>query len=502
MKKTVIKSILFLFVITTVNSCLDYEDLRENPNDPISVPPSLLFTELTPGTTNSFTDAYINYQYHLWSSTDGVSSVNMRSGFGGGFSYGSIRNINKMIEEADAAGAEEYKILAKFYTARAYIEMTRRMGDVPLTEAMMGVDNPRPKYDSSKSVYIQALNWLDEASLELGTFIAANPGYVLEGDVYYNGNLIKWHKLLNSYTLRILISLSKKENDAEVNVKGRFNTIISNPDKYPIMTSLEDNAQLAFANEEGFKQTYQPDNGVYQAGVVYASTYIDLLKSYNDPRLFIVADPTQLAIDANPGDLAGVKSDPDSYDGANPTIDPSDNITRSLNGELSRPNQEKYWNYVGQPGVFLSYWEQELTIAEAAHRGWISNNAKDYYDNGVRASMEWYGAEEDAIVTYLGASVSQYITGSAGLTRILEQKYLAFAENSGTESFFNMRRSGIPSLPYSSFNIPASDPGIPVRWSYPGSELSDNEANYKAALTRQFGVESDDVDFLIWELKN
>ncbi len=501
MKKILIKSIIFLFAICTVNSCLDYEDLRENPNDPNSVPPSLLFTNLTPSTTNSFTDTYINYQYHLWASTDGISSVNMRSGFGGGFSYGSIRNINKMIEEADVANAEEYKILAKFYTARAYIEMTRRMGDVPLTEAMMGVDNPRPKYDSSKSVYIQALNWLDEASQELGTFITANPGYVLVGDVYYNGDLQKWHKLINSYTLRILISLSKKENDTEVNVKGRFSNIVNNPDRYPLMTSLSDNAQLDFANEEGFKQTYQPDNGVYQASVVYATTYIDMLKSYNDPRLFIVADPTQAAIDANPGNPAAVKADPNSYEGADSTADPSDNITRALDGEISKPNQEKYWNYVGQPGVFFSYWEQEFTIAEAAHRGWISNNAKDHYDNAVRASMEWYGAEEDAITAYLGASVSEYITGDPGLTRILEQKYIAFAENSGTESFFNMRRSGIPSLPFSSFNIPASDPGIPVRWTYPGSELSDNEVNYKAALVAQFGAETDDVDDLIWELK-
>ncbi|MDX1365548.1 MAG: SusD/RagB family nutrient-binding outer membrane lipoprotein, partial [Arenibacter latericius] len=494
MKNIIIKSILFILIIGSATSCLDYEDLRENPNNPNSVPPSLLFTQLTPGTTNSFTDTYINYHYHLWASIDGISFVNMRSGLSGGFSYGSIRNIYKMMDEADKAGAPEYSILAKFYMARAYIEMTRRMGDIPLTEAMMGVENPRPKYDTSKSVYIQALNWLDEASLELGSFISENPGHVLEGDAYYKGDLIKWHKLINSYTLRILISLSKKENDTEVNIKGRFSNIINNPDKYPLMTSLADNAQLNFSNEDGFKQTYQPDNGSYQASVVYASTYIDMLKSYNDPRLFIIADPTQAAMNASTGDPATVKSDPNSYEGADPTIDPSDNITRSLAGELSKPNQEKYWNYVGQPGVFLSYWEQEFTIAEAAHRGWISNSAQEHYNNAVTASMEWYGAETDDIATYLAASVSQYTTGDLGLKRILEQKYLAFAENSGTESFFNMRRTGIPSLPYSEFNIPASDPGIPVRWTYPSSELSDNEANLKAALVRQFGAETDDID--------
>ncbi len=502
MKNILIKTVLFLFLMGSVVSCLDYDELRENPNDPNSVPPSLLFTSLTPGVTTSFTDAYIRMQYHIWVPTDGTTNVNFRSGFGGGFSYGSIRNINKMIEEAEASNAPVYKIFAKFFTGRLYIEMTRRMGDIPLTEAMKGIENPRPKYDTSKSVYIQSLNWLNEASQELNEYIANNPAAIIDGDVYYNGDLKKWQKLINSYTLRVLISLSKKENDTDVNVKGRFNEIISNTSKYPLLSSLADNAQLDYKNEDNFKQSYNPDNAVYKVSVVYASTYINLLKGYNDPRVFEVSDPTQAAIAANLSDLPGVIASFDSYNGADPTIDPSDNVTKNLAGELSKPNDKRYWNFVGQPGIFLGYAEQEFTIAEAAHRGWISNNPKTHYDNAVRASMEFYGVKEAAINTYLSAISSGYMTGNDGLTRLLEQKYIAFAENTGVESFFNFRRTGVPNLTYSSFNIPNSEPGYPKRWSYPGSETSDNEINYKAALVRQFGAETDDVDDLIWELKN
>ncbi|MET2983699.1 SusD/RagB family nutrient-binding outer membrane lipoprotein [Aureibaculum conchae] len=502
MKNIIIKSVLLLFLTGSISSCLDYDDLRENPNDPTTVPPSLIFTDLTPGVTTSFTDSYIRMQYHLWTPTDGTSTVSFRSGFGGGFGYGTIRNINKMIEEAEASNAPIYKILAKFYTARTYVEMTRRMGDVPLTEANQGAEIPRPKYDTSKSVYIQSLNWLDEANKELGDFIDANPGFFLDGDVYFNGDLKQWQKLINSYTLRVLISLHKKADDADVNVKGRFNAIVSDPDTYPILTSLTDNAQLEYRNEDNFKQTYNPDNAVYRPSVNYVKTYIDMLKNYQDPRLFAVADPTQAAIDADPGNEAGVRANFDSYNGADATIAPADNVTGNLNGEFSKPNEEKYWNFVGQPGVLLSYWEQEFTIAEAAHRGWISNDAKTHYDNAITASMEWYGVAGSDITAYLTNANSEYITGAAGLTRILEQKYIAFAENSGTESFFNFRRTGVPDLPFSGFNVGDQDPGYPVRWSYPGSELSDNEENYKAALISQFGVESDDIDFLIWELKD
>lgn len=343
---------------------------------------------------------------------------------------------------------------------------------------------------------------MDEANKELGDFIDANPGYFLEGDVYFNGNLKQWQRLINSYTLRILISLHKKADDTDVNLKARFNAIVSDPDTYPILTSLADNAQLEYRNEEGFKQTYNPDNATYRPSVNYANTYIDMLKNYQDPRLFIVADPTEAAIDANQGNEAGVRASFDSYNGADATANPSDNATGNINGEFSKPNEEKYWNFVGQPGVLISYWEQEFTIAEAAYRGWISNDAKTHYDNGVTASMEWYGVASDDIATYLANENSKYVTGAAGLIRILEQKYLAFAENSDPEAFFNFRRTGIPNLPFSGFNIGDQDPGYPVRWSYPDSEFSDNEANYKTALISQFGEESDDIDFLIWELKD
>lgn len=495
------KLLLLVFVTSSLHGCLDYDELRENPNSPLSVPPSLLFADLTPGVTSSFTDTYMRMQYHIWVSTDSEYFVNFRSGFGGSFGgYSALRDVQAMNTAADDNNAPIYKIMGKFYAARTYIEMTRRMGDIPFSQSLQGEQVPRPSYDTQKQVYIGALDMLDEASVELGQFISNDPSYSIAGDLYYNGALMNWHKLINAYTLRILISLSKKANDSELNIKGRFANIINNPSQYPLFESIADNAQLDYSNNDGFRQTYNPDVAVYRQSVNYASTYIEMLKGYSDPRTFLLADPTQSALDANP-DEAAVRADLNNYAGADPTIAPAENITLRLEGHFSPPNEEKYWNYVGQPGVWLSYWEQEFCIAEAAHRGWISVNAKDHYDNGVRGSMEWYGVAAEDIDSYLSASASQYITGDSGLTRLLEQKYLAFAENSGDESFFNFRRTNVPDLPYSDFNV-GSDPGYPNRWTYPGSENSDNTTNYLAALNRQFGVESDDIDFLIWELED
>ena len=497
MKKIIFKSILLITLATLLHGCMDFDELRLNPNNPNSVPPSLLFTSVTPTPISSFSVDYIYAPYHLWSATDGAASVNYRFG-SGSFNYGTLRNIDKMAEEAAAANAPVYVIMAKFLRAFQYIEMTKRLGDVPLSEAMQGAEIPQPKYDPQKSVYIQCLNWLDEANAELGAFINANPGERIIGDVYYGGDLRKWQKAVNTYTIRVLISLSNKADEADLNVKGRFASIINNPTQYPVMDGLVDNMQITHRDEDGFRGAYNPNSAVYRASVVLVDTYVDLLKAYQDPRLQKIADPTPNALAANPANEAAVRADFNAYAGADISASGAINVSRKLNGELSLPNEQRYWNFTGQPSILMGYAEQELNIAEAANRGWIATDPHTHYDNGVKASMEFYGVDAAAIDDYL-ANKSPYLPGNAGLTRIHEQMYLALAENSGWESFFMTRRTGVPAYKFSTEN---NVDRIPVRWAYPTAEDTDNQENYRAALRSQFGDEVDDRDQVMWLLKD
>lgn len=492
--KAIIKIGYLLLLMCTVSSCLKYDDLRENPNNPTTVPPSLLFTGALPGSESSFSDLYRNSQYHNFVAADlGVSPpVNYRYG-SSSFSYSTLSNIDKMVKEAEASNSPAYIILAKFLRAYYYIGMSRDMGDIPLTAAMKGAELPRPKYDSQKSVYIQCLKWLDEANLELGDFIAQNPGISVDGDVYFGGNLKKWQKVINAFAIRVLISLSKKETDADVNVKGRFQTIIQNPSKYPLLTGISDNMQLTHRDEDGFRGAYNPAAQIVVEGIIYADTYIDMLKAYQDPRLREVADPTPKALAANP-DEAAVRADFASYAGSDISVGLQVNNAKKSNGEFSTPNKARFLNFTGQPSILIGYAEQELNIAEAAHLGWITEDAKTHYDNGVIASMSFYDA---VIGDYLTAK-APYLTGTAGLKRIHEQMYLALAENSGWESFFMTRRTGVPAYKFSSENNVTR---IPVRWAYPTAEDADNRENYRAALVAQFGAEIDDRDQIMWLIK-
>lgn len=498
MKKIVIKLTCLLFLAST-SGCLKYDELRENPNDPLSVAPSLLFTEALPTPESAFSGLYRDAQYHNAIAADlGVSPpVNYRYG-SARFSYDKLRTVDKMVEESEVIDATQYVIMANFLRAYYYIEMSRRMGDIPLSEAMIGAENPTPAYDTQKAVYIQCLNWLDQANDELGSFIAANPATSIDGDFYYGGDLKQWQKVINAFTIRVLITLSKKADDADINVKGRMSNIVSNPAKYPLFTSLADNMQIMHRDEDGFRGSYNPNAQITVESVVYADTYIDMLKMFQDPRLFKIAEPTPKALADNPDNEATVRMDFNSYAGSDISENLEVNGAKKAAGNFSQPNKSRFLNFAGQPSSLFGYVEQELNLAEAAHLGWIAESAEVRYGNGVGASMEFYDVAPMDITDYL-TTKAPYTSGEAGLDRIHQQMYLAFGENTGWEAWFLQRRTGLPEFKFSGINDVDQ---LPVRWAYPGSEDTDNNANYREALRRQFGEEVDDRDQIMWLIKD
>ena len=44
------------------------------------------------------------------------------------------------------------------------------MGDIPMNEALQGLDNLTPAYDSQKDIFKQAFDWLESANTDLAHF--------------------------------------------------------------------------------------------------------------------------------------------------------------------------------------------------------------------------------------------------------------------------------------------------------------------------------------------
>lgn len=430
-------------------------------------------------------------------------------------SYGIIRNANQLELQAINAYGETgnpYLPIVKFCKAYAYIWLTQRVGDIPMSEAGMGVENPTPKFDKQVDVYEQCLKLLEEANSELAA-IAGSSSTSLSGDIYYNGDLEAWRRAINAYQLRVLISLSKRADDTpDLRIKQRFTSIISNSSEFPLFESNSDNFEFKWV-----PVVNRPDvqfRSLYAVETTVASTILDITTSTEDPRTFVFATPA-------PAELEGGKNIDDftAYVGS-PQGTPQGTLFSNADvGMYSYPNYLRYLdgtidNYPENKRI-IDYSEMCFNIAEGIHRGWAAGSVEDWYNKGIEASLAFFGVEDGSELTIGGvvgdvygtvtADVSSFLNnpnlvyqgGDTGLKQILEQKYVAFWQTGSWEPYYNWRRTGFPV-----FDV---GPGtnaqgqIPLRWQYEPAEVQNNP-NASQAISEQFG--SDDIFAKMWLIED
>lgn len=508
--------LLGLVLIASLSGCeKSFSDLEQDPNRPVSAPASLVLKqiqfEMYNNTGRPFSDEMIwnqfycsNYNYYGTNEYDWTEMPNH---------FLTLKNVVKMEAEAKRAGAKDinpYAALGKFYKAFYYDQMSKRVGDLPLTEALKGTENFTPTYDSQKNIYVQILNWLDDSNSDLTKLIAAGENTVA-GDIYFGGDLKKWQKVVNAFQLRILTTLSEKVSDTDLNVKGRFAQIISNPTKYPLPTANSESLQFVCNNVN--KYPSNPDNFGFDATRQNMSkAYIERLTDRKDPRVFVTAEPAGASLKAGK-----LPSDFTAYIGASSGEDLADMSFKAgvdngtfAPGQYSFQSRSRYYtNYIGESVFLVGYPELCFNIAEGVHRGWATGNADEWYEKGIKASLDFYGIKEGtntftysknggrnaadfqtfnytfSLNDYLAQANVKYTADSKGLEQIITQKYLAFFMNSGMEGYFNWRRTGFPTF-YAGVGTGNSG-RIATRWQYPLTERTTNAVNYKKAIDNQFG---------------
>lgn len=496
---------LAIFILTvvglSVSACQDFNELAINPNAPTTAPASLVFNGICNDINGLYSSApwsdaskyaqywCVNYEYYGNQNYGWTNSA---------LTFGTLYNVQKMEEEAIKNGAKAvnpYAAIGKFMRAYLFTNMSLRVGDVPLSQTLQAQDAVfKPKYDSQKAVFQQSLKWLEEANDNLSTLINA-ADVSLSGDIYLNNDLRKWQKVVNTFRLRILVQLSKKETDTDLNIKKQFSDIISNPTKYPVLTGMSDNLQYSYNSIN--KYPTNPDNFGFDATRNnMAKTYVDILKDLKDARLFVTCEPTEVAIKAG-----RTAKDFDAYEGASTGQGLDVMSTKALKGEYSFINRKRYYaGYIAEPNILIGYVEMCFNNAEGINRGWATGNAEDWYNKGVTASIKFFGADDATITAYLAQTKVKYSgNNAAGLTQINLQKYIGFFQNSSWESFYNQRRTGIPTFLVGPANV--NSQRIPKRWQYPLSERTTNAENWTSALKNQFEGNTDNVNSDLWITK-
>jgi hypothetical protein len=506
-----------------------FEDYSVNPNQATKVPPGLLLIKqlndlstglggIEPwGSVSRYNQFHCrNYQYY---------GDNFYSFTGGPFGvYNSnLKNIDRMETEALNAGAtavNPYSAIAKFLKAYYYYNLSSLMGDVPMTEAIKGLDGQYvPKYDEQKNIFLQIIKWLDEANDDFAALSSSNDNSLSAAhDIFYGANYTRWRKLVNVFKLRVLIGLTKKSADTDLKIATRINDMMTNATKYPMFIDAGDNFKYTYNNDVNRYPTTPVAFGFDALRLNMAETYVKSCTERNDPRVLVTSEPAWKIVDDN----AYTPTDFRAFIGAPTGQDQNVMESNALTGRLSLINRYRYYRTnVGENFILIGYSEMCFNIAEAINRGYTVGNAENWYKQGIQSSLSFYGITDGTnsvnylrpgqslgswtaanftfnFNTYYNQATVIYEAGAPGLNKIILQKYLAFFQNSGWEAYYNFRRTGVPVF---SGGVGIGNNGVvPVRWTYPGAEQNINNANWKAAIDRQFGG-TDNLNGKMWILQ-
>lgn len=473
-------AVLSLLLVT---SCMnDLQELNRNPNQPEEVPTEYLlsyaqelmldqmyggFDNSRVGMTlaqywsqNQYTEES-RYQYRA-----GTLNTTWNSFYTGIYNLQEVIRLN---EESEALRSENQIAVARIMRAWAFQFLTDVFGDIPYTEALNAVEgNVSPAYTPQSEIYPDLLKELQEASAQIN-MEEETPGFG-GGDLIYGGDMTKWKKFANALILRVAIRMADRmEAQSLAAIEGAYQEAFQ---------SNEDNAMINYLASQPNTHPLYVDV-VVNGRVDYSSSnvLVDRLLELNDPRLPQYFEPAG----NSDGEFIGR---PFGQNSANANAQDVDDVSQ-LSERVLSPDF---------PGVLMDYAEVNFILAEAAARGAnVGGTAAEYYGDGIRASMNWWGVENDG-------QIDQYIAAhpynpADFRQSIGEQKWIALYMQ-GFQGWIEYRRldfDNILQMPVDGALININQ--VPVRRMYPPDEQTLNRTNYQEAVAR---IGADDLTTKVW----
>ena len=460
MLKKISYIILFAFLLTSCGDTLD--EINKNPNaTETPLAPYLLTGTLKQGAdlywgdVNNFNSSLLFVQH--WAKIQytepdryDVSNTSFTTLWNTGYAT-LITDLNTILNFPEAQANSNYKGIALTLRSWTFLLLTDAYGSIPYREAGQKVT---PAYNTQKEVYTGLLEDLKQAQSLLST-----TNGTVTGDLAYQGNILKWKKLVNSLRLRIALRIADRE------------PVLA---KQAAIEATSDAAGVISSNSEIFQFIYTSSPQQNPAAAWFetrddfriSKTLVDKLNEFSDPRLPVYA---QLPSDASVGKYVG---------GANGL---SNNDANSQGfAKTSKPGT--YFLTSASPAVIASYSETLFNLSEAVARGFIPGDAEQYYNSAITASLNQFGVTNaTTIANYLNQATVKYDATNYAKS-IGTQKWIAFF-GQGLDAFTEWRRLDYPVLTAGPATV--LDGQIPSRFFYPGTEQSLNGSSYQAAVAVQ-----------------
>ncbi len=476
MRKRLAHAALLIGLAWAVSACNTegLTEVNENPNAPTDVAAGLLFARsIQLGVQQTFGGAQFQSHTAIWpghwvelqypDEEQGQVRPARMDAYWSNYYAGALMDVQTVIDKGLESSTANIEAVGRIWKAWLFHQVTDLWGDVPYSEALQAADNSTPAYDTQSSIYAGILAELTAAQAML------SPGAdgFDEGDLIYDGDYEAWRRFANSLRMRLAMRLSEVDaTTAQAEFVAAYNA--------GGFQSSADDAWLQWASAPYENPIYE--NSLVRDDHGVSATMIDTLKSLNDPRLELYAEPAE-----SDGEYRGHENGHDDLP-----------VGQSL-AWFSRPGNHWRFDGAATPTAIMTYSELLFLEAEAAERGWIAGSAATLYTEAITENMALYADAPNApTAAEITAYLAQPEVAYAGLTSIYIQKWIGLWMN-GCEAWAEWRRTDVPDL------VEGPDlliSRIPVRFSYPDTEQSLNAANLDAAVTRQGG--GLDLVTLVW----
>ena len=480
---------LIVFITVAMAGCdKDFEAINTNPNNPEVVNPELLMVNIIRGTVSNlvgdgFSSGNVLMQYMTQLREPGIDRYSVGSTSTWDNGYANLRNVQVLYNIAEQRGLDNYKAISKIMRALIFSRMTDCYGNLPYSEALQGKSGTDggspvylPRFDAQQDVYDGMINELKEAN---GLLAASKE--LIKSDILFNGDVMKWKRFANTLRMRLLLRRSNK-----VNPSADMREMLASPATYPLMEAVSDNAALKYDIAPNLFPLAGSRSGDIQY-VCLSKTFADTLNALQDPRLPLFFQPTSASVTAGSPKYAGVlNGQPDaSLSGA--LIPTSSQIGLIYYKDIQVP--------VPAQGLIMLVSELKFILAESVVKGYITGDAKKYYEDGIKASMDYYksvsGVNISATPAYLSQPSVAYDANKA-LALIGTQRWIALFYNDW-QAWHEWKRTGFPVLTPSKTNFNGGK--IPVRFLYPsGVQVTDRDSYTKAVEAQG----PDDINTKLW----
>ncbi|TGD78937.1 SusD/RagB family nutrient-binding outer membrane lipoprotein [Hymenobacter wooponensis] len=557
--KALFKVLIAAALTTAATGCENFLDINDNPNNALTVTPDALLANALVTTAANYTggvangnnyNTYASFAAGYWGKSGTVSGFSPERTYTYNNTYNqSLFNSTydniadyDLIQRDGATTYPNHAAIARIMKVYNYLLLVDQFGDIPYTQALKGLGNTAPKYDSAESIYKDLVEQLKGAVADINN-VPAGALVVGNEDVVFNGGatgMARWKAFANSLRLRILLRQSST-NDAT------RNTYVSTE-----LRLLQ--TQAATATGGGFidrdvvvqpsytANTNQQNPFYDRYGFAPGATRAQSEYSYIVPTNYIIrqyetnSDP-RIAQLYRRGQRNNGPTDPDhataAYvgtdlgEGTPPQFSAGDCGCQTVGSRFLQGGT--FLRAATAPTVLMLLSEHLFNKAEVEARGLFGAvaDAKQDFNDGIKASFVTTYREAATVPATVAsatssnaAGIAQYNdyvnatanqtnglvnydapttrtpegeganAGTAPLTtpravtaqeKILYQKYLAENTIAAVEALDDIRRTGLPRIKLS---LQRGGNPLPKRLFYPQSEVSTNQANIPSGVTQ------------------